>query len=153
MERLKFKFKFKKNWAPYLIFIIMLFISHVLLPKYNDTKDWFFFSAWKLYSSSDHKRTYDLSWDQGKTFFFRDHRDLAWKSGIDVRKAFVFFNRYVGAQGGHNKEVLKVQLEMQLDNLKNFCKCNKFYLYQIGISRFDHIILKKEAAINIMEIL
>src|SRR5690606_32118978 len=65
-------------------------ISHILLPQFNDYKDFLFFSHWSLFSSPPSGVVSDIMWQtsSGETYLFRDHRQSAKRAGVNIGPLF-----------------------------------------------------------------
>jgi hypothetical protein len=126
---------------PSFVFILLVFISHVLLPLMNKV-DFFLFSAWRLYGSVEIKETYDISWDNGTTFLFRDHRDLA-NNKINLQGLYFLVNKNDFYENNKiNNDFLKLGY---VEQIKKICQCNEITFYRLNISVFEHIFLFKKS--------
>lgn len=76
-----------------LFSIIYILTCQVILPSFNK-KDFFIFFTWKLFSGKVEKNMQDYTWDNGKTFLFRDHKALLDKNiNRNFRKSFFAYTQ------------------------------------------------------------
>lgn len=121
----------------YVVFFLgLVLISHLMLPILNDGKDWYLFSTWKLYAIS--KPPIDISWDDGRTFLFRDHRVAARAAGINIYSLFFHLDP-------KNVNLIRDKYKSQILKL---CNCEDLKLIQFKGTLFDHIVGKKPLAIT-----
>ena len=67
-----------------LVFVCYLSIAQIILPYFNKGEDFFFFAKWSMFSNGSKGISYDISWDEGETFLFRDYKEEAKSLGINV---------------------------------------------------------------------
>lgn len=123
--------------APIVGFFIMVLISTVILPLANDSEDFYFFSSWNMFAFGSEKPCVDITWDNGKTFLFKDHRQKILASGVNVHALFYLTNTL---------DTAKIQ-DDYLRKIKSYCGCETVELVTLNSSLFDHFVLKKEASI------
>ena len=136
-----FKLSFKKIFALdflnhsvlLVILLIYISISHVFLPTFH-RDDFLFFSKWNRMWVEPKKFTYDITWDEGKTFLFREYRQQAQHEGINIRWLFYIVGGYLP------REEIKKHF---YSKLMDFCKCQKLEIFKLQGSLSDHIIYKK----------
>ncbi len=81
-----------------LVCFSFLTISHVAIPYLNNGKDFFIFSSWRLFSSGPRESISDISWDEGQSFLYRDHRKEAKRIGINIHTLFYLLNTQKSAR-------------------------------------------------------
>lgn len=79
--------------------------------------------------------TYDLSWDQGQTFLFRDYADIAPKKGVLVHPLFSLVQV---------KEFEKLNIYYK-PQLKKICQCESVTVYRLQNSMYEHIFNKTKS--------
>lgn len=125
-----------KNNPQVLLFITYLLITHLVLPRYLGRNNLSFFYTWRLFDDPPAQYTYDLSFDNGNSFIFRDHRDSFNKKDLlllyryNYRLEYQMINKYY-------KELIRKQL-----------KYESLYSYRIEGSIYDHIVLKKKPILS-----
>jgi hypothetical protein len=132
----------RSNLKPVLFFFFLVFISHVYLPFFNNRNDWFIFSSWALFGYPERKTTYDFSWDNGKSYFFRDYRDQARQAGINTQGLYYLINiqtRYI-----YSAEGFTFVNSTYISQIKKLCSCSNVSLYKLNLTVFEHIFLHKE---------
>lgn len=123
------------NIIPIIFLLLYLSILHIFLPQFNDRKDFFIFSSWRLFSYGAETEIYDLSWDGGKTFLFRDLRKKAKVEGVDVKLLFYFVTK---------KNIKAIRTHKALLKWGGAARghCDLF-LFELKGSRYEHFFLKK----------
>ena len=144
-----FKFPLKKyfSWVSYRfslfdILLIYISISHIFLPAFH-RQDFLFFSKWNRMFFAPRKVIHDITWDEGKTFLFRDYLREAQEAGIDMRWLFHvvdFLHREDNKRHFYSKLIY-------------FCECQKLEIFTLQGSLSDHIIYKKQLKIQGRQIL
>lgn len=119
-----------------LFFFCLVIISHIVLPTFNNGKDWFLFSTWALFVTPP--APVDISWNQGQTFLFRDHQAPAKNAGIDIHSLFFLVK-------SHN---LKMIEELYKTDILKICHCNDLEFVELQGTLYEHIILKKHLTIT-----
>jgi hypothetical protein len=114
--------------------ILYTLISHLILPAWNRSNDFLFFKSWRMYSGKKINEVTDITWDDGKTFLFRDHRLQASAANIDIYSMFHALLK-------NEKEVLRTIFK---EKLKVFCRCDSLYIVRQNNSIQTHIIQKKD---------
>lgn len=129
----------KRSYRFLLILIcsIYVLISHVFIPRFNNGRDFLFFTHWHLFAYKTQNFVYDLTWDHGETFFFRDYTGSAQGAGIDTHIIFYLVNF------GHLKEAKKLYSQ----SLHQFCHCEKLKLVKMSGSFYQYIIRKQKLPI------
>ncbi|MCZ0932730.1 MAG: hypothetical protein OXJ52_06235 [Oligoflexia bacterium] len=106
--------------------------AHIFLPSFNKEEFYFLFQ-WDLYSFTPQKFAHDLTWDQGKTFLLRDHKEQLRNMGMG--RGFVFqtlLNR-------RNTRRIKKDYKAWLLRL---CQCESIQFVKLKGSLTDHFIYK-----------
>ena len=119
------------------ILLIYISISHVFLPLFNKS-DFLFFFKWNMFSSMPLTSVYDITWDEGQSFLFKDHRQKAKAYGINTLTLFYFLMK------ADDKRIKKFFYSQLMD----FCKCQKIEIFKLQGSLADHIIYKKQLKIQ-----
>ena len=91
-----------------------------------------------MYSYMPKKYVRDITWDNGKSFLFRDHRRKAKKLGINIHELFYILNR-------SNYKRVRKYFYPQLTKL---CQCNHINLVKLKGSLAEHIFYKKQLEIT-----
>ncbi len=123
-----------------LVFIGFVLISHVILPVFNRSEDFLLLSAWNMFSYPM-AEVKDLSWDQGKTFLFRDHRTKAKEFGVRLHPLFYLLNQ---------KNTEKIR-DLHKERLKDFCQCDSIDFVVLKSDYYSHIIKKQNAEVILTE--
>ena len=126
-----------------LICILSLYVAtaHIVLPAFNK-KEFYFLFQWHLFTFMPKKFVQDLTWDQGKTYLLRDHKEQL-KNMRGVRwKAFVFQKLL------NNRDTRRLKKDYKAGLLK-LCQCESLQLVKLKGSLTDHFIYKKP--LEIME--
>ena len=119
----------------YVILIIYISISHIFLPAFKTRRHFsLFFARWSMFSFPPYKSINDITWDGGRSFFFRDYRKKAIQSGVSIQSIFVRF---------YHIRTIKMPQYLH-EQIINFCKCQRFDIVLLKGSLFDHIIYKKQ---------
>lgn len=108
-------------------------ISFLIIPLLNDGKDLFIFSSWKLFSLEEKRYISDISWDNGKTFLFRDERDFLIKNRIDQRTLFNLVLK---------NNMIEIRNQFSETVVKRHSSPPKLFIFRGNI--FSHIILKEK---------
>ena len=120
-----------------------LLTAFVILPNFNHSKDFFIFARWSLFNSKPRKVVYDITWDEGESFLFRDHRKKAHSLGVHT---FTLFYLMMNKQYNRNwasQEFGRIQKD-HLENLKKVGPCEKLQVVDLKGSLYQHIILKED---------
>lgn len=128
---LKLFFNLLKQRLNIFIFFSMVFVSVVLLPVYNNSKDFFIFSPWNMFAFVSTSQCVDITWDGGKSYLFRDHRKDAASAGININTLFYLMN------------ASKVELirKDHLHKIKSFCRCENVEYFVLRTNYFDHFFV------------
>ena len=140
---LKLFFKFFQKNLHISLFFIMVFISVAMLPNINKSQDFFLFSTWNMFAFGPTRPCIDITWDGGKTFLFRDHRQKATAAGINIHALFFLTN---------NQNKAKTNSEY-LSKLRAYCNCSSVEITILNSSLYDHFVLKKQSDITHRDIL
>lgn len=117
-----------------VIFCIFLMISHIFIPQWNQGEDYFIFSQWSLFSDPPRGVVTDISWDDGQTFLFRDHRGWVKRSGVNIHTLFSLLRR--GA-------VQRLQKDYCLA-LMGFSKKQPIAIFRREGRLWDHLLAHKK---------
>jgi hypothetical protein len=128
----------KSHKTIYIFSFVYILISQIILPKLNYS-DYFVFSQWKLYASPIEKIVYDYSWDNGKTYLFRDKSDLL------LKKCSRRYRRKFFADTSAN-QINEIQKKYS-DFLLRLSKNKKVVLHKLYGSLADHYIHKNKLRI------
>ena len=117
-----------------LIFILILYImiGHILLPVFNKT-DIFPLFSWRLFAYVPKKFVHDLTWDQGKTFLTRDHKENL----RSIEEKFIL--RFLLGR----RDINRIRKDYKAQLLK-LCQCESIQFVKLKGSFTDHFIHKKE---------
>ena len=126
---LKFIRRFQTSYV-----LLTLFISFIIIPHCNHGKNIFIFDRWALYAGGLKKFIYDITWDEGHSFLFRDYK----KTG-----AVKLYSLYYMVQRKNIQGIKKDHLE----NLKKLGKCNKLWLVKLKGPLYRHILFKENLKI------
>ncbi|HAG92098.1 MAG TPA: hypothetical protein DCL41_09510 [Bdellovibrionales bacterium] len=110
---------FKDQWIILVIIFCYVFVAQVVLPQFNHGKDFGFVSTWRLFGLKRKDICYDITWDGGKSYLFRDHREEA-RRVVNIHSLFFLVNR------GLVSEIRKKYLH----SLSQFGGCKDMELYQ-----------------------
>lgn len=86
-----------------------------------------------MFSAAPGQSNFDISWDQGSTFLFRDHRQSAKANGLNLEAILFDLNA---------KDLQLIQTRHKA-KLLQICQCQDLELFQLGGTFFDHIVLKE----------
>jgi hypothetical protein len=86
-----------------------------------------------MYSGHQISEVTDITWDNGKTFLFRDHRLQASAANIDI---FSLFHALLRTDKGVVRATFK-------EKLQAFCRCDSLYMVRQSNSFQAHIVQKK----------
>ncbi len=126
---------YKSNYARRaVIFFLIIYIgiSQLILPAFK-VNDFLFFSRWSMFGATKY-RVYDLTWDGGQTYLFRDHRAEYMSLNKNLR---ILFHRA--------KKNDIAWLRKNLSVLYVMCRCKKINLVQLDSTYREHILLRKPA--------
>ncbi len=132
---LKLFFDFLKRRLNIFIFFSMVFVSTVLLPLCNNSRDFFIFSPWNMFAFGSPNQCADITWDGGKTFLFRDHRKDAAAAGINIHTLFYLMN-------SSNIELLRKDYLLKM---KLLCRCENVEYFVLRSNYFDHFFANKNS--------
>lgn len=135
---LKPVFKFFLKNLPICLFFNMVFVSAALLPLANNSQDFYFFSSWNMFAFGSKKPCFDITWDGGKTFLFRDHRQKATAAGINIHALFFLVQ---------TQNITKIN-SAYLSKLQQYCLCNSLEMTTLDSSLYNHFVLKKVSDIT-----
>lgn len=131
-------FKFFQRNLKIFLFFIMVLVSVILLPAFNKSQDFYLFSTWNMFAFDSKKPCVDITWDGGKTFLFRDHRQKASASGINIHSLFFLVT---------TQNIAKIN-STYLSKLQQYCNCSSLEITILDSSLYDHFILKKQSNIT-----
>lgn len=135
------------NWNPRLfVMVILLFYilnSLILLPAFNK-KSFLFFDTWNIFSFMPKQMVYDITWDKGKTFLFKDHKEARYRVGTMYLLYFIL-------KSFHKESERDFFYKTYYHKLVRYCRCRELYLVLLKGSWTDHIIHKKSLPIQKME--
>ena len=131
VQRINSKFirRFQISYA-----LLTLFISFIIIPHCNHGKNIFLFDRWALYAGGPKKSIYDITWDEGHSFLFRDHR----KTG-----AVELLNLYYMVRRKNIQGIKKDHLK----SLKKLGACNRLWLVKFKGPLYKHILFKEDLKI------
>ena len=120
------------------ILLIYISISHIFLPVFQVGQySSLFFARWNMFSFSPYKSVRDITWDEGRSFFFRDYRKKAAYSGV-----------LIWGISNHFYRIRTIKLPKHLhEQIINFCKCQSFDVVLLKGSLSEHIIYRKQLEI------
>ena len=121
-----------------LILFFYICVSHIFLPL-SKKKDFLFFYQWALFNCLPMERVYDITWDEGKTFLFRDYSQKVKNTGINIHTLFYLL--------ASEKGIAAINQYFYSD-LASFCKCQNIKLFELKGSLSDHIIYKKQLEVQ-----
>ena len=133
---LKNKFQKIKNplKTKLLLTLILCFYvgtAHIFLPLFKK-REFFFLFRWSFFSGMPQNFTYDISWDEGKTFVLRDHRTKVKNYGI---RLYTLSHLLQFEQQKINHYYSAIMLKI--------CNCNNINIIKLKGSFADHILYKK----------
>lgn len=108
-------------------------ISHLLLPLLNRYEDFYIFSTWRLFSISNSVQAIDLTWNNGNSYLFRDHRADIKRARINNVSLYYHVSR---------QDFDKVRAVFK-EHLEQLCKCQNIEIHKLNISLYDHIVHKQ----------
>ena len=114
--------------------ILTLVMSFFVIPQFNNGRDIFLFSRWRLFADPPKKFIYDITWDEGHSFFFRDHRKSAKTKGIKI------YSLFHSIQNGDPQRIKSNHLKM----LKKTGSCEKLWLVKLKGPLYKHILFKEK---------
>jgi hypothetical protein len=119
----------------YSFSLIYILISLVILPLFKHY-DYFVFFRWSLFSSFPEKIIYDYSWDNGKTFLFRDHQTLLKKN----------FNLTYRSKLFHDSRSGDIQMikNKHFHFMSKLSPTKEMFLYKLHGTLAQHIIQKQK---------
>lgn len=121
-----------------VVLLIYISISHFFLPVFKKD-DFLFFFQWNMFSFMPMTKVRDITWDEGKTFFFRDYRWEAMSAGINIHTLFYLLN------SSHGINTIQKYFYPEL---MKFCKCQNLKLVELEGSLSEHIIYTKPLKIK-----
>lgn len=122
-----------------MAFSIHVLIAQVVLPKFNHGQDFLFFSTWSLFSGGPRQSIHDLTWDDGNTYFFKDHRSGKLFSKVKIHTLFYLLG---------SKKFNRIEKDY-LPKIKEYCNCDNIEVHRLSGSIYEHVILKKK--LNIID--
>lgn len=128
---------FQSRFLLALILFIYICVSHIFLPLAGK-KDFLFFFTWSLFDDLPPEEVYDISWDEGRTFLFRDYKAELSRMEIDTNRLFYMLKP-------KKKHLLIRYFYPQLARL---CECKNLKLFELKGSLSDHIIYKKKLEVQ-----
>ena len=136
------------DWNPrFFVIVILLFYilnSLILLPAFNKTR-FLVFDTWNIFSFMPNKTVYDITWDKGKTFLFKDHKEARYRVGT-------IYMLYLISRSFQGKESARKRLyKVHYPKIIKYCQCQELYLVLFKGSWTDYIIHKKSLPIQRME--
>ena len=117
-------------------FFLQVFMAHLALPLFNGGRDFLFFAPWWMYSSGPKPMVYDLTWNNGESYFFRDHRSDPIASQIDTHTLFHLLS---------TKNLDRIGQDYGA-KLKDLCGCDSLEVHELSGSLYKHIIQKTPLA-------
>ncbi len=124
-----------------VILMVYISISHIILPAFNKSH-FLFFSDWVLFSFTPLESVYDISWDGGKSFLLRDHRQ---KIPFSFQNQDSFKgNKFINSVLFNDYKTLKEKFVL---DIKTKCQCENLQFFKLKGSIADHIIYKKQLEI------
>jgi len=123
------EFNLLKKIIVFFAFIFFVFFINEPIVKGTQRINSIF--NWKMFSGPL-LETYDLSWDQGQSFLFRDYSDIAPKRGVLVHPLFSLVQV---------KEFEKLNTYYK-PQLKKICQCESVVVYRLDNSMYEHIFGK-----------
>ncbi len=128
------------RFSIWIILLVYISISHIALPMAGKGNFLFFFT-WDLFSfMPSNKRTVDITWDNGKTFLFRDHRKTAKRAGIQLHRLYSL----------RRKQNTKAINHFFRARLIDLCQCQTVYLVKLKGTLAQHYIFKQQLKIKLM---
>jgi len=119
-------------------FLLHVLVAHVALPHLNEGKDFLFFSKWHLFGGEVRGSVFDLTWDEGQTYLFRDHRHS--EKGSDLVTPTLFY-----LLGANNFERIRQDF---LEKIRRDCQCLTVKVHQLSGSLYEHIVLKRPLSLE-----
>lgn len=111
----------------YVLFTLLM--SFLFIPRFNHGDNFFIFYKWDIFSSSPKKIIYDITWDDGQSFLFRDHRDKAKKLGMNVPLLFYL---------SQTQKLQRIKKD-HLKSLKKLGLCEKLLFLKLEGPLYKHI--------------
>lgn len=122
---------------------IYIFSAHFILPVINDGEDFFIFSTWSLFAQPLETEFYDISWNDGASFAFRDHIQEMKAANLPVHELF-----HLLSNKKHN-----IVRDHFLVLLKKYADCENLKIYKFRGILHQHILLKiKLPALEVMDL-
>lgn len=131
----------KRRFRTILIFytIFYISISHIVLPFF-DVNNFLFFYNWNLFSvqGRENPSVYDLTWDNGDSFLYRDHRDKPEIiHRVNLKAIFSLL---------HSGNVEKIR-EEHLESLMEVCQCHEIESVKIRGTFYTYLLGKRKTEI------
>jgi len=123
------EFNLLKKIIVFFAFIFFVFFINEPIVKGTQRINSIF--NWKMFSGPLFE-TYDLSWDQGQSFLFRDYAEAAPKKGVLIHPLFSLVQV---------KEFEKLNTYYK-SQLKKICQCESIIVYRLDNSMYEHIFGK-----------
>jgi hypothetical protein len=122
----------KQKTALFMLALSFLLTSQVILPRFNNGLDFFIFSTWRLFSSGPPRSIKDFSWDQGKTFYFKNYSEQAKEHGLNNQRLLhsINFGPFKDIKMSDCSKISKIAGSKQV------------FIYEIKLSLADHLLLK-----------
>ncbi len=117
----------KRIQVIYVLFTLLM--SFIIAPNFGKDKNFFVFFHWGLFSEQPRKSVYDITWDGGRSFLFRDHREKARDIGVNMLVFFYLTNSGKIQRG--KKDYLR--------KLKKLGPCEKLLFVEIEGPLYRHI--------------
>jgi hypothetical protein len=107
-------------------FLFMVIFARLILPVLIQKNDFLIFYDWSMFSTSM-TPVYDLSWDGGQTFLFRDYRQS--NNGINQQALYYLVSK---------NDLLGIQKHLQ--SIRTFCRCQNIEIFSINLSPYKYFI-------------
>lgn len=103
-----------------LYFLAYLSIAHFFIPQFASKKDYGLFFKWDLFSHRPVKSHNELSFDQGRTFLFRDHQELLKKHRVNTVRLYklTYDREYIKIKKQYREILTKVFNAHQLERIR-----------------------------------
>ncbi len=113
--------------------VLTLLISFFVIPHFNNGRDIFLFSDWRLFADPPQAFIYDITWDEGHSFLFRDHRKRAGAVGIKIYSLFRLTQ---------NENIQRIKVD-HLKMLRKMGSCEKLWLVKLRGPLYKHILFNE----------
>lgn len=121
-----------------ILFLCLVFISHVALPHFNDGVDFFVFTKWNMFANTGMPHTYDIEMISNRPeYLFRDHRERAQSFGFDTRLLY-----YLTVHKS-TEELRQYLGKLPPKLMSTFCNCSALYKVKLDGPVYNHIVQKQ----------